>query len=241
MIMVVCPGREPTAQEVVVNLAAAFAEAGDRVLVVTTKGLRPGTPGDLPATRADAPRATVVPVSVPASTVQVPAGGHDDTPPTQPLPVAGGEGSMPSVGQPTEPSGTAGVEPTRQTRRDVTVDEVIARCVPQQVSGVSMLQLGDLLRGPGEVATRGNAVVSAARQIADVVLVDAPGILATPDAEALVRCVDAVIVVAQSFHTTVGQATRSGELLRRSGSPTLGVVLTNVEVRPKDLKAATFR
>jgi Mrp family chromosome partitioning ATPase len=101
-----------------------------------------------------------------------------------------------------------------------------------------MLQLGDLLRGPGEVPTRGSEVVSVARQIADVVLVEAPAMLAIPDAEALVRSVDAVIVVAQSFHTTVGQATRSGELLRRSGAPTLGVVLTDVEVRPKDLRQA---
>ncbi len=88
------------------------------------------------------------------------------------------------------------------------------------------------------VPTRGSEIVSAARQIADVVLVEAPGILATPDAEALVRSVDAVIVVAQSFHTTVSQATRSGELLRRSGAPTLGVVLTAVEVRPKELKGS---
>ncbi len=40
VVMVVCPGREPTAHEVVVNLAAAYAEAGERVLVVTTTGLR---------------------------------------------------------------------------------------------------------------------------------------------------------------------------------------------------------
>ena len=108
-------------------------------------------------------------------------------------------------------------ESAREAHRDhrsVTVEEVVARCVPQRVSGVSKLQLGELLRGPGELATRGNDVVTTAREIADVVIVDAPAVLGTPDAEALVRCVDAVLVVAESYVTTVNNARRSGELLR---------------------------
>jgi Mrp family chromosome partitioning ATPase len=239
VVMVVCPGREPTAHDVVVNLAAAYAEAGERVLVVTTAGLRSTRP--VGVSGADGPMATVVPV--PGAIAEEPPYGHPDNP-TQPLPVVGSGASMASGGPPTVPTGSVRVQPpppAAQARSAVTVEEVVAKCRPQRVSGVSMLPLAELLRGPGEVATRGSAVISAARQIADVVLVEAPGMLAMPDAEALVRSVDAVVVVAQSFHTRVGQATRSGELLRRSGAPTLGVVLTDVEVRPKDLREGSRR
>ncbi len=238
VVMVVCPAREPTAHEVVVNLAAAYAEAGERVLVVTTtdlRSIRPGFSGD----GTGSPMANVVPV--PGAIAQEPSDEPSDSP-TQPLPVVGAGAPVYSGGLPTAPSAGVRVEPATRaahTRSAVTVEEVVAKCRPQRVSGVSMLQLGELLRGPGEVPARGSAVISAARQIADVVLVEAPGMLAVPDAEGLARAVDAVIVVAQSFHTTVGQATRSGELLRRSGAPTLGVVLTDVEVRQKDLRKSS--
>jgi Mrp family chromosome partitioning ATPase len=230
VVMVVCPVREPTAHDVITNLAAAYAEAGERVLVVTTTDLRSIRQVGLAGAGADARRTATT-------------GEHADSP-TQPLPVVGGGGPILPGGLPKGHPAAVQVEAApRATHAPgaVSVEEVVAKCRPQRVSGVSMLQLGDLLRGPGEVATRGSAVVAAARQIADVVLVEAPGILATPDAEALVRCVDAVVVVAQAFHTTVGQATRSGELLRRSGAPTLGVVLTNVETRSKDLREGSSR
>ena len=98
------------------------------------------------------------------------------------------------------------------------------------------MELGELLRGPGEMATRGNEVLAATRQIAEIVLVEVPSLLATPDAEAVSRSVDAIVVVAECYYTTVNQATRSAGLLRRIGTPVLGVVLTAVEMSRKDLK-----
>jgi Mrp family chromosome partitioning ATPase len=80
-------------------------------------------------------------------------------------------------------------------------------------------------------------VIKTAREVADVVIVEAPSTLGTPDSESLVRSVDAVLVVAQSYETTVDQAKRAGELLRRVSSPTLGVVLTEVELTPKQFRS----
>ena len=98
------------------------------------------------------------------------------------------------------------------------------------------MELGELLRGPGEMATRGNEVLTATRQIAEVVLVEVPSMLATPDAEAVSRSADAIVVVAECYYTTVNQATRSAGLLTRIGAPVLGVVLTAVELSRKELK-----
>jgi hypothetical protein len=238
VILLTSPTTEPSESQVVLNLAAAYAEAGERVLVVSTTDLRSGgqfEPGSgLP----------FVPVaSVPVPAVQVTAGGIPESP-TQPLPVV--PAGAPEIGSDPATQPVSAVRPAPSSgaqngRFTVTIEEVVARCVPQRVSGVSRLQLGELLRGPGELATRGNAVIATAREIADVVIVDAPAILGTPDAEALVRCVDAVVVVAESYYTTVSQGRRAGELLRRVAAPTLGVVLTEVEMTRKDLKGMGIR
>jgi len=148
---------------------------------------------------------------------------------TPPAPSTDPTRQIPSV--PAETASTL-----RQTRWPVTVEEVAAHCRPQQTAGVFSLHLGELLRGPGELATRGRDVLTAARQVADVVLVEVPSLLGTPDGEAVVRSVDVVVVVAQCFWTRVDQATRASNLLRQIQAPTLGVVLTEVEMSRKDLK-----
>ena len=123
-----------------------------------------------------------------------------------------------------------------RARQPVTTEEVIAHCIPQQIAGVARLQLGSLLRGPGEMATRGNEVLAVARNVADIVLVEVPAMVATPDAEALARACDAVVVVAECFYTRVGPATQASQILARIGAPTLGVVMTQVEMRKKDVR-----
>lgn len=218
VILVASPGNEPTEREVVTNLAAAYAEAGERVLVLTTTDLR--VPGHFGST------------SVPDTTgVHVQA----NEPPTEQ--VAATSGSEATAQMSAVRVDTHAQRGSSAGRGGVTVEEVAARCIPQRVSGVSKLQLGELLRGPGELATRGNAVIKTAREVADVVIVEAPAMLGTPDAEALVRCVDAVVVVAQCYKTTVAHAVRSSELLRRVAAPTLGVVLTGVELSASERKA----
>ena len=74
------------------------------------------------------------------------------------------------------------------------------------------------------------AIFDAARYSADVVIVEAPSILAFHDAEAVAPCVDVVLVVGDCYSTTSEAASRAGDLLRRIGAPVLGVVLTNVHL-----------
>jgi Mrp family chromosome partitioning ATPase/capsular polysaccharide biosynthesis protein len=239
VVMVVSPGFEPTRSEVVANLAAAYAEAGQRALVVTTTDVRSRNTAAVPwqprQQAAPQPRvSTGVPVAGPG------VGGNETLPSGILGPPPGVAGAPPArgMGEPTEPIAVTqpAAGPLPEARAAVTAEDVIANCIPQQIAGVARLQLGSLLRGPGEMATRGNEVLAAARNVADVVLVEVPALLATPDAEALARACDAVVVVAECFYTRVGPAAHASQILGRIGAPTVGVVLTQVEMRKKDVR-----
>jgi MinD-like ATPase involved in chromosome partitioning or flagellar assembly len=106
---------------------------------------------------------------------------------------------------------------------------------PTEVAGVRSLAFSRLIEGPGQLATRSAAILAAARQMADVVIVDA-ALLAVHDAEALVPAVDVVVVVVESWWTRVDQAILSGTFLRRISAPVLGAVLTEVQLGKKDLR-----
>lgn len=176
VLLVVSPGTEPTRSLVTANLAAAYAEAGLQVHIVTTEDLR-------------------------------------------------ADGSVPPAGLFHRPEG-------------IGIDEVDAHSTPTQIPGVRRLGLAELLDGPGQLASVASDLVAICRQMADVVLLDAPSLITTFDAEALLPVVDTVLVVGESAMTTVDDARRSGELLRRVKAPVIGVALTNVAPRPKDLRAA---
>ncbi len=174
VILVVSPGVEPTRALVVTNLAAAFAEAGESALIVTTADLR------------DRNR-------LEDTLVVAPVGG------------------------------------------ELTETTVAASTRPTEAPGVRSLALSSVIGGPGLLATRAPAVLAAAREISDAVIIDAP-LLAVHDAEALVPAVDVVVVVIESWWTRVDQATTSGIFLRRIAAPVLGAVLTEIRLGKKDLR-----
>jgi Mrp family chromosome partitioning ATPase len=60
--------------------------------------------------------------------------------------------------------------------------------------------------------------------------------LAVHHVEALSRSVDVVLVVGECGTTTFDQAHRSGDMLRRMEASVLGVVLTNVRLKPRDAR-----
>ena len=76
------------------------------------------------------------------------------------------------------------------------------------------------------------------RQLADVVIVEVPPLLAVSHGEALARAVDVVVIVAACRSTTINQAQRAGEILRRMGAPVLGVALTDVRLSPRTSRQA---
>ena len=123
---------------------------------------------------------------------------------------------------------------------DPSAETVAASTRPTEIPGVRSLALGRLLMGPGQLAPYAPGILASAREVADVVIVDAP-LLAVHDAEALVPAVDVVLVVIQGWWTRVDQATRSGAFLRRISAPVVGATLTEVHFGRKDLRRAAER
>jgi capsular exopolysaccharide synthesis family protein len=99
---------------------------------------------------------------------------------------------------------------------------------PTKVPGVKMAPSGSTLRSLGDVANAGRALVETARELADIVLIDTPPILATNDATELIPAVDAVVLVARVGRTSLDSAQRTHRLLDRLSAPAAGVVLVGV-------------
>lgn len=121
------------------------------------------------------------------------------------------------------------------------VEEVEAYSTPTQIPGVRRLGMGWLLDGPGQLASSAADVVAICKQLADVVLVEAPSLLSTYDGEALLPVVDRVLVVGETVKTTVDQARQTGELLRRDRAPVAGVVFTNLPPKREESGLARIR
>ncbi len=84
-------------------------------------------------------------------------------------------------------------------------------------------------------------IVDEARKLAEIVIIEAPALLGYHDAAAFSPDADVVLIVGESVMTTVDQAKRTGEMLKRIGSPVLGVVFTNVHIDGRDVRVAVQR
>ncbi len=107
--------------------------------------------------------------------------------------------------------------------------EVVASYLQtSSLPNVMRLSFRHFIANSGQLVNLAPEVLDSARQLADVVIVESPPFLESHHGEALVHAVDAVLVVVESRTTTIDHGKRTGTLLRRLGSPVLGVVLTNV-------------
>jgi Mrp family chromosome partitioning ATPase/capsular polysaccharide biosynthesis protein len=110
----------------------------------------------------------------------------------------------------------------------VSPADIESQLQTSSLENVAMLSLRPFVANSGALVTRAGPVLEAVRQLADVVIVEAPPLLSFHHAQALVHAVDVVLVVGECGSSTVTDADRAGDLLRRLGSPVLGVVFTNV-------------
>jgi Mrp family chromosome partitioning ATPase len=175
VLMVVSPSTESTRPQVAANLAAAYAEAGQRVVVLGTGELGAGPPR--------------------------------------------GSG--------------------RTLSGEITSEDVEARLEASWVDRVFRLDLRHFIENSGQLVLRMPAVLHATRAVSDVVIIEAPPLLAVHHVEALSQLVDVVLVVGEAGTTTFTEARRSGDLLRRMAAPVLGVVLTNVRLQYRDPRQLT--
>ena len=112
----------------------------------------------------------------------------------------------------------------------VTPADIESRLSPAGPENVSMLSMRHFMRNSGQLVSRAKDVFDAARQVADVVVVEAPAFLRFHHGEAMVHSVDAVVVVVEAGMTDAPDAQDMGDILRRLGAPVLGVVFTGEEL-----------
>ena len=120
--------------------------------------------------------------------------------------------------------------------QDVTSVDLAVRMQPTLVENVSSVSLSEFVANSAQLVNRAPGLIRAARDLADVVIVEAPPVLAYHDTEALSHAVDVVLVVGDCVETKLDRAQQAGELLRRMNAPVLGVVLTSVEIGTRDIR-----
>ncbi|MHB8510950.1 MAG: tyrosine-protein kinase domain-containing protein [Actinomycetota bacterium] len=114
---------------------------------------------------------------------------------------------------------------TNVIRGQVTFDKAI-RPVPGQV-GVYVMPSGPVMGNPGELLSTEEMamVVRRARKWADIVLIDAPPVLAAADASVLGTYSDGVLLVMSAGQTLRSQANEAKEQLKAAGAHLLGAVM----------------
>jgi len=95
------------------------------------------------------------------------------------------------------------------------------------MTNVRLIPSGFVPEKPGELLASPlmRQVITEAREVADIVLIDTAPILAASDATHLFPLVDAVLVVGRAGRTTAVAAQRASELLLRLGAPVVGAAL----------------
>lgn len=98
------------------------------------------------------------------------------------------------------------------------------------VEGLWLLPSGPLPPNPAELmgSQKMDAVIAALRERADMVLFDAPPVLAVTDAAVLASKVDGVLLVVEAGHTRREQAQRAKTVLEKAHVRLVGAVLNNV-------------
>jgi capsular exopolysaccharide synthesis family protein len=100
------------------------------------------------------------------------------------------------------------------------------------VEGLQLLPSGPLPPNPADLlgSRRMEEVVAALRKKADVLLFDAPPVIAVTDSALLAANLDGVLLVVRAGHTRREHAERARDLLERLNIRIVGVALTDAEV-----------
>ena len=95
------------------------------------------------------------------------------------------------------------------------------------VPGVSRLDLRYFVGHPAQVVVRVPEVLTALREVVDVVFLEVPSYLSVHHGAGLTPLADVVLVVAERETTTLDEMRRMSAVLRRLGAPVVGVALTD--------------
>jgi hypothetical protein len=131
---------------------------------------------------------------------------------------------------------TTSVEAQRHRLQTETIQaaDVEALLGETEVPGVRRLDLRYFVKHPAQVVIRAPQVVTALRQVVDVVILEVPSYLTVHHGEGLTPLADAVLVVGERDSTKVDALRKTRAALTRLAAPVVGVVLTG-ETQREDL------
>ena len=112
------------------------------------------------------------------------------------------------------------------TGRGPSLEEVVT---PTSVPDVRVALSGSAVTNPSELLPEARQLVTKAKGLADVIVIDTPPVLVASDAVQLIPSADAVVVVFRTGATRATEAARSRQLLARLDAPVLGLVLLGVQ------------
>lgn len=121
-----------------------------------------------------------------------------------------------------ETENSAGVSDLLAPRSNLTLDSVARQT---RLAGVELVTSGQRLDHPGALLASAGPLLRAARERADVVLIDTAPMLTASDAIDLAQYVDVALLVSRLNKTTTTHAAAAQRLLSRLGVPALGTVL----------------
>lgn len=113
--------------------------------------------------------------------------------------------------------------------RDCTPETVRSAVQDTRIPGVRLLATKHRSKAPGEAVAIIRAVVTAARGLADIVIVDSPPLLLANDSVEIATAVDGTLLLARSGWTRRGAITAAADLLRRVGATVIGIGLVGAE------------
>ncbi len=110
-----------------------------------------------------------------------------------------------------------------------TPEDLEAVLQDTEIPGVRLAASAPTKSDPGHAIAVAKAVVRAAEDLADIVIVDSPPLLLANDASDLALGVDATILLARSGWTRRSGVVASADLLRRLEAPVIGIVIVGAE------------
>ncbi len=113
--------------------------------------------------------------------------------------------------------------------RECTRETVWGALQETKAPGVKLLATTQNHTAPGESVAIVKAVVTIAREFADIIIVDSPPLLLANDSAELSTFADGTLLLARSGWTRRGAITASADLLRRVGAQILGIGLIGAE------------
>lgn len=115
----------------------------------------------------------------------------------------------------------------------LSLDQVIQ---PTEVPGLSLMTSGPIPPNPSELlaSAKMDKLLETVKERFDMVILDAPPVLAVTDASVLASKVDGIVLVVAAGTVRPEIASKAKDLLEKANGHILGVVLNRVEIEKKD-------